>query len=137
MHVKFKTSFKVPKTLITNILLELNKLLELKIKTLYLHILSDQEVLEINKKYLNHTFFTDIITFDLRDEKSNDVEIYISLDRIKENSLKYKTKPDKELFRVCIHGMLHLSGLGDKTLAEKRIMRKEENRYLNTLFHVK
>lgn len=92
---------------------------------------SDEYLLEINKKFLNHPFFTDIITFNLSDPK-NQVkgEIYISVDRVKENSSVFKTKREEEFLRVVIHGALHLCGYKDKIKKDVELMRVKEIKYL-------
>jgi len=115
----------------------LNLELELNIDVMYLHYMTDFQLLSINKSYLDHDYFTDIITFDLRDDLSNDVELFISIDRLKENAKIHKTSAKQEFYRLLIHGMLHLSGIGDKTSEEKIYMTDKENYYLNILFHVK
>lgn len=113
---------------------ELNLMLDLELETLCLHLSSDTEILKINNQYLNHDFYTDIITFDLRDDLSKEAEIFISLDRVKENARLNSVDATKELYRVCTHGMLHLSGVSDKTLEEQQKMRTLENFYLEKLF---
>ncbi len=92
---------------------------------------SDQYLLAINRQYLSHDFYTDIITFDLS-EKNHPInaEIYISVDRLKENALKYDSSLKKELHRVMFHGALHLCGYRDKTASELAEMRRMEEKYL-------
>ena len=94
---------------------------------------SDEYLLEINRQYLNHDYFTDIITFNLG-EKEIVGEVYISIDRIKDNATTYKTSFKKELHRVIFHGALHLCGYKDKLNEEKKIMRAKEDRYLQDYF---
>ena len=93
---------------------------------------SDAYLLNINKKHLKHDYYTDVITFDYS-EKSKNIEgdIYISVDRVKENATKYKENKSVELIRTIIHGVLHLSGYKDKTKKEKEIMTTKENKYLS------
>lgn len=93
---------------------------------------SDDYLLELNKSALNHDYYTDIITFDLRDEPTDplEAEIYISLDRVKENSIDFNTTFAREIQRVMVHGLLHLTGLNDATDAEKHYMRQMENKYI-------
>ncbi len=93
---------------------------------------SDNFLLDINKRFLNHDYYTDIITFDLS-EKSGPIvgEIYISLDRIRENAILYKTALQQELLRVIFHGALHLCGYKDKSKKDSSLMRAKENFYLN------
>lgn len=93
--------------------------------------LSDDELLEMNRKFLGHDDYTDIITFDLSDSENEiEGEIYISRDRIRENALKFETGVRAEYARVIAHGLLHLCGLGDKTSSEKQEMRKAEDEFL-------
>jgi rRNA maturation RNase YbeY len=87
---------------------------------------SDDYLLDINKDYLNHDTFTDIITFPLEDYPLIEGDIFISVDRIKENSLEYSTSFQNELLRVMAHGVLHLCGYQDKTEEETILMRKKE-----------
>jgi probable rRNA maturation factor len=98
---------------------------------------SDEYLLEINATFLQHDFYTDIITFNLSNvEKIIEGEIYISRDRVEENSRNYRVPLEEEFLRVIFHGALHLCGYGDKTLIEKKIMRAQENKYIK-MFHVK
>ena len=93
---------------------------------------SDAFLIDINKRYLNHNTLTDIITFDTsHNSRLIEGEIYISIDRVKENATKYKTSFHKELLRVMVHGILHLTGYSDKTSQQKKIMRKKEDAYLS------
>ena len=94
---------------------------------------SDEKILEINKQYLQHDYFTDIITFDYSDGKKISGDIFISLDTVKSNSEEFKTSYDEELFRVIIHGVLHLCGLKDKSSNDAKLMREAENNALNLL----
>lgn len=95
---------------------------------------SDNFLLEINKSYLNHNTLTDVISFHLSDKTQPLFgEIYISIDRIKENAKKYKAIYQQELLRVIIHGALHLCGYKDKSDNEKIKMRNRENFYLKKL----
>jgi probable rRNA maturation factor len=93
---------------------------------------SDAFLVKINTKYLGHTTLTDIITFDNREDKSViEGDIYISVERVKENARKYKVVFLTELHRVMVHGLLHLMGYNDKTPYQKKIMRKKETSYLS------
>jgi probable rRNA maturation factor len=93
---------------------------------------SDQYLLKINKNYLQHNFYTDIITFDLSDTgNSVKAEIYISIDRVRENARKLGVSLKSELHRVIFHGTLHLCGYGDKTEKQIAEMRNKEE------FHIK
>jgi rRNA maturation RNase YbeY len=94
---------------------------------------NDEYILDINKKYLNHDFYTDVITFDYSDEDVVSGDIFISIDMIKYNSKKYKTEFSNELFRVIIHGILHLLGYEDKETDSKILMTQKEDYYLSLL----
>ncbi len=92
---------------------------------------SDAYLLEINKQYLHHDTFTDIVTFDSSEEDSVIAgDIFISVERIKENALKFKVPEQDELHRVIIHGVLHLCGYLDKKKEDKELMTAKENAYL-------
>ena len=93
---------------------------------------SDGYLLQINKDYLNHNTLTDIITFDYSEgAKQLEGEIFISIERVKENSSLYNTTFQDELDRVLIHGILHLIGYSDKKPAKKAQMRKKEEACLS------
>ncbi len=95
----------------------------------------DEYLLEINKQFLNHDTFTDIVTFDLSGNKSELVgEIYISVDRIAENAEKFSTTYQNELHRVIFHGALHLCGFKDKAKDDITKMRNKENACLKQYF---
>ncbi len=91
---------------------------------------SDNYLLEMNKNYLNHDYYTDVITFDYCENDIVSGDIFISIDRIKENAKIYKTTFQNELHRIMIHGVLHLVGYSDKTDKEQKQMREKENFYL-------
>ena len=93
---------------------------------------SDAFLANVNLQYLNHTALTDIITFDTsEDGHLIEGEIYISIERVRENAIKFKVSIDQELHRVMVHGVLHLLGYSDKTSQQKKIMRKKEDAYLS------
>ena len=94
---------------------------------------SDAYLLEVNKQYLNHDYFTDIITFDYVENNVISGDIFISCDRIRENAEEFKTGFDNELSRIIIHGVLHLLGYKDKSKKEKLLMTDKEDFYLNIL----
>lgn len=92
---------------------------------------SDKYILEINRSFLKHDYFTDIITFDLSYTKSKvEAEIYISLDRVIDNARTLKISIKEELCRVIFHGALHLCGYKDKRKKEAATMREKEDEYL-------
>ena len=93
----------------------------------------DNYLLKINKEFLDHDTYTDIITFDYSVGNEIVSEIYVSTDRVEENAKKYKQSFEDEIHRVMIHGVLHLCGYNDKLAEEKQIMRDKENHYLSLL----
>jgi len=95
---------------------------------------SDNALLEINKQFLKHDFYTDIITFDLSESEDIIAEIYISIDRVRDNAKALRTSFKSEIHRVIFHGALHLCGFGDKTKGEKAEMREKEDFYLLKYF---
>jgi rRNA maturation RNase YbeY len=96
---------------------------------------SDERLLKINKQFLKHDFYTDVITFDLSTGKNEITgEVYLSIDRIKENAKTEGVPYKEELHRVIFHGALHLCGYKDKNKADKKQMRKAENKYLQLFF---
>lgn len=95
----------------------------------------DKYLLEINKEFLNHDTYTDIITFDNSVGKKVHGEVYIGVDQVYRNAEIYKTTRQEELRRVMVHGILHLCGYKDKTKEESMIMRNKEDEKLK-LFHV-
>ena len=95
---------------------------------------TDEYLHSLNQQYLNHDTLTDIITFDLSEKNALIGEIYISIDRIKDNATKFGTTYTDELHRVIFHGALHLCGYKDKTTADKLMMREEEDKCLHNYF---
>lgn len=100
-----------------------------KIDSLNYIFANDEYILDINKTHLNHDYFTDIITFDLNDIESKSIksDIFISIDRVRENAEAYKQNFIDELHRVMIHGVLHLLGFNDSNDKEKENMRHKED----------
>jgi probable rRNA maturation factor len=94
---------------------------------------SDKYLLDLNRRFLNHDYYTDIITFDSTTEKAIAGEIYISIDRVNENAADLKVSFDQELRRVIIHGVLHLLGYADSSKAQKEAMRLKEDACLSLL----
>lgn len=94
---------------------------------------SDNYLLDINRNYLNHDYFTDIITFDQREQSDQPIEadIFISLDRVKDNASSQSLSWPHELRRVMAHGLLHLIGFNDKTTEQQQEMRKTEDACLS------
>ena len=94
----------------------------------------DKDLLKINKEYLKRNYLTDIITFDFSEKKEVIGDLYISIQRIKENADLYKVDFKTELFRVIIHGILHLAGYKDKEKADKERMTEMENQYIKKYY---
>ena len=91
---------------------------------------SDDYLLDINKKYLNHDYFTDVITFNYNENNTIIGDLFISIDRVKENAKELKVDFNNELYRVIIHGVLHLCGYNDKTQDQQKEIRTKEDEYL-------
>ena len=91
---------------------------------------SDLELLEMNKIYLQHDYFTDILTFDYCFDSVVSGDLFMSIDRIIDNATTLKEDYFKELKRVCVHGILHLCGYKDKTEEESNVMREKEEHYI-------
>ena len=91
---------------------------------------SDAELLEMNIQFLQHDYFTDILTFDYTSDTILSGDLFISIDRIVDNAAFLKEDYSKELKRVCVHGVLHLCGYKDKTEKDSGIMRLKEEHYL-------
>ena len=94
---------------------------------------SDEYLYNLNQEYLNHDTYTDIITFPYTELPLIEGDIFISVDRVKENARKFGVPFEQELFRVMIHGILHLCGYRDKSPEEKVLMRKKEDEALQLL----
>lgn len=92
---------------------------------------SDNYILDINQKYLQHDYFTDIITFDYCEGDKLSGDLFISIDSVKENAMEYGSGFSDELNRVIVHGILHLIGYDDHTEEDIAMMRKKENYYLS------
>ena len=91
---------------------------------------NDERILEVNREYLQHDYYTDIITFDYTEDDVISGDLFISLDTVKTNSEQFATGYDEELHRTIIHGILHLCGINDKGPGEREIMEAAENRAL-------
>lgn len=94
---------------------------------------SDKYLLHINKQYLSHNYFTDIITFNYCHDKTISGDIFISIETVENNSTRFGVTFKDEILRVIIHGVLHLIGYNDQSDEEKELMRKKENEYLDRL----
>jgi rRNA maturation RNase YbeY len=113
------------------LLIELFRKEKVELDAIQYVLVSDEALLEVNRSYLNHDYYTDIITFDLSAPGSAKVsDIYISLDRVEENAKRYNQSRINELRRVMIHGCLHLCGYKDKLKTDQLRMREREDYYL-------
>ena len=92
---------------------------------------SDNYILDVNMRYLQHDYFTDIITFDYCEGNTISGDLFISIDSVRENALFYGATFEDELDRVMVHGVLHLLGYDDHTPEETSVMREKENYYVN------
>lgn len=129
-HFLLPVSFS-QRTLVKEVVRDLFKKEKTKLEQLQYIFCSDDYLLEINRQHLQHNYYTDIITFDLSENPNAVIgEIYISVDRVKDNALNYKVSFKQELLRVIFHGALHLCGHKDKTKKDQVLMRKAEDKYL-------
>lgn len=94
---------------------------------------NDDKILEVNRNYLKHDYYTDIITFDYSEDETISGDIFISIDTVRSNSQMYRASFEEELLRVIIHGILHLCGLTDNSETAVKKMRDAENRALALL----
>jgi probable rRNA maturation factor len=94
---------------------------------------NDSSIRKINRQFLQHNYYTDVISFDNSKDNVVSGEVYISLDTVKINALNYKVSLRLELIRVIIHGILHLCGYDDKSETERGLMRTREDYWLNVL----
>lgn len=94
---------------------------------------SDDYLLDVNRKFLQHDYFTDIITFDYVENNKISGDIFISIDRVKENAANFSKTFENELYRILIHGILHLLGYMDKKIRDKELMTQKEDFYLSRL----
>lgn len=91
---------------------------------------SDEKILEVNRQYLEHDYYTDIITFDYTEGNRISGDLFISLDTVRTNAEQFGQPYERELYRVIIHGILHLCGINDKGPGERELMEAAENRAL-------
>jgi rRNA maturation RNase YbeY len=104
-----------------------------KVGTIQYIFCSDAEILHINNTFLKHNYYTDIITFDYSEGNILNAEIYISVETVASNAQLFHVKPKDELYRVMVHGVLHLLGYKDKTKTEQSTMRNTEDKCLEIL----
>ena len=130
---KEHSKIKMPKIKKRNVSAWIKKVAELhgkKVGDLSYLFCSDDHILEVNKEYLQHDYYTDIITFDYTEEDVISGDMVISVDTIATNAEKFNTSFESEFFRVVIHGVLHLCGINDKGPGEREIMEKHEDEAL-------
>ena len=106
------------------------------IDTLVFLFVDDKEILEMNKKFLKHDYYTDVITFGELEDKKISGDIAISVERVLDNSKTYGVEFEDELKRVMVHGLLHIMGYNDKASNDKSVMSKKEKKAIK-MFHVK
>ena len=107
-----------------------------KVKRLTINFIKEEEMLDLNRKHLNHDEHTDILTFSYRDQLNIESEIFISFERARENAKNYAETVENEILRLISHGLLHVFGMKDSTKAMKVAMTKQENIFIKK-FHVK
>lgn len=108
--------------------------LDLSLEVVYV-FMSDEELWKLNVQHLDHDTYTDIITYDFRSEGLDEANLCISIERVVSNSETFNVTAEDELLRVCVHGLLHLAGFGDKTENEALEMRRQEQLAIDR-FHV-
>ena len=130
-HFLVPVSFS-QRTLVKEVIRDLFRKEKTRLKQLQYIFCSDEYLLQINKEHLQHNYYTDIITFDLSDTpEAVTGEIYISVDRVRDNAQNYEVPLKQELLRVIFHGALHLCGYKDKSEKDQVTMRKAEDKYLH------
>lgn len=130
---KEHSKIKMPKIKKRNVSAWIKKVAELhgkKVGDLSYLFCSDDHILEVNREYLQHDYYTDIITFDYTEGDVISGDMVISVDTIATNAEKFNTSFESEFFRVVIHGVLHLCGINDKGPGEREIMEENENKAL-------
>jgi probable rRNA maturation factor len=133
-QVEEKLDFSIPKREeVKKWLIKITKTENRKCGKLSYFFCTDKYLHTLNKQFLGHDTYTDIITFDYSNGDEISGEIFISIDRVKENSKKYEQAFNNELMRIMIHGVLHLCGYGDKAPEQKKKMRQKENKALDLL----
>ncbi len=131
------TDFKFVKRRLNNAWLKLVADSEVrKLGNINIIFCSDNYILDVNMKYLQHDYFTDIITFDYCEGNVLSGDLFISVDSVRENSMFFKTEFADELNRVIVHGILHLIGYDDHTPEDQKTMREKENYYLELRNHI-
>ncbi|MBN1637614.1 MAG: rRNA maturation RNase YbeY [Ignavibacteriales bacterium] len=134
LRISTTDEFNIDKKIIHSIISFLVKELKLKFSELEINFVDNKTILELNIKYLKHNYETDVITLSYPDEslKLNGY-VFISYEKAKENSKRYKQSFKNEILRLIIHGILHLVGYDDKTKKQKQFMSNEEDRILKKI----
>ncbi|MGV3630511.1 MAG: rRNA maturation RNase YbeY [Bacteroidota bacterium] len=127
-------NFSFNKTNLKNFIKELVLAEKFKAGDISIVLCSDEYLLEINKSYLDHDYFTDIITFDYSGGKTVSGDLMISLDRVEDNARQNKVDVLHEFHRVVFHGVLHLCGYKDKSPKDQALMRSKEDFYLQKFY---
>jgi probable rRNA maturation factor len=123
-------SIKLPKRKVTDFVREISKAEDFLYGEINFIFCNDYYLLQINKQFLKHDFYTDIITFDYTKDKKISGDIYLSFERMEENANIFRNSIMDEILRVMIHGILHLIGYKDNTKIEKKLMKEKEDVYL-------
>ncbi len=132
LQIYANAKYNVDKTLFHTLVNALKKELNFKISSLLVNFISAEEILKINKEYLNHNHTTDIITFNYNDSHQDlDGELFISIEDAEFYAKSYNVALNEELLRLVIHGILHLLGYDDMNDKDKKVMKKLENSLLN------
>ena len=130
---KESVSFPLDSSAINNWIENAVTSLGYSLKNLSFVFCDDEYLKNINVKYLGHDYYTDVISFDYSTEEGLAGDVFISIERVKENANNFKVSFNEELFRVIIHGVLHLCGFNDKTDKEIKEIRKQENHFLSLI----
>ena len=130
---KESVSFPLDTSAINNWIENAVSSLGYSLKNLSFVFCDDEYLKNINIKYLGHDYYTDVISFDYSKEEGLVGDVFISVERVKENAKNFKVSFNEELFRVIIHGVLHLCGFNDKTDKEIKEIRKQENHFLSLI----
>lgn len=123
----------IAKRKITNWIKEVAAIYGKKVGEIAYIFCSDEKILEVNRMYLQHDYYTDIITFDYTEKEKISGDLFISLDTVRTNAEQFNASYEQELHRVIIHGILHLCGIDDKGPGEREIMEAAENKALTLL----
>ena len=136
IYEKEHSKIKMPKIKKRNVSAWIKKVAELhgkKVGDLSYLFCSDDHILEVNKEYLQHDYYTDIITFDYSAGSTISGDLFISLDTVRTNAEQFSQEYERELHRVIIHGILHLCGINDKGEGEREIMEAAEDKALSLI----